>query len=98
MGMASISGLLYCAYRSGRRNRLDTRLDDLAQRGNQIPATDPVAEFARSALPKMGAALVPKDEEERTRLQTRLIQAGVYSRAAMVRLLGVQRCLMSAPP
>jgi tight adherence protein C len=45
----------------------------------------------------MGAPLVPKDEEERTRLQGRLIHAGLYSRQAMVVFLGVKVLLMIGP-
>ena len=45
-----------------------------------------MAQFARTALPKMGTALVPTDEEERTLLQTRLIHAGLYGRQAMADL------------
>ncbi|MBI1914728.1 MAG: type II secretion system F family protein [Planctomycetes bacterium] len=89
--------LLIFTLLSGRRNRLDTRLGDLANRGGPTPPPDSVADFARSTLPKMGAALVPKDEEERTRLQTRLIHAGLYSRQAMVFFLGVKVCLIIGP-
>jgi tight adherence protein C len=95
--MVSSFVLLIFTLLSGRRNRLDARLGDLANRGDPTPPTDSVAEFARSTLPKMGAALVPKDEEERTRLQTRLVHAGLYSRQAMVLFLGVKVCLMIGP-
>jgi tight adherence protein C len=81
----------------GRRSRLTSRLQDLASRGQALPDQDPVAVFARSALPKMGAALLPRDEEDRTRLQTRLIQAGYYGQQAMVYFLGVKMILIVAP-
>ena len=55
------------------------------------------ADFARTALPKMGAVLMPRSEEERTKLQTRLVHAGLYSRQAMVVFLGVKVLLMAGP-
>jgi tight adherence protein C len=45
----------------------------------------------------MGAALVPSKEEERTRLQTRLVQAGLYHRQAMYVFLGVKFLLIVGP-
>jgi tight adherence protein C len=82
---------------SGRKSRLSGRLQNLATRGKGGPSPDSVTELARSALPKMGAALVPQDSEGRTRLQTRLIQAGLYQRQAMVVFLGVKLLLIVAP-
>jgi tight adherence protein C len=81
----------------GRKNRLDDRLKGLSSKGGPGPKADTVAQFARSALPKIGAPLVPKDEGERTRLQGRLINAGLYSRQSMVVFLGVKVLLMVLP-
>jgi tight adherence protein C len=81
----------------GRKDRLDHRLDGLSGKGGAAAEPVAVAQFARSALPKMGAPLVPRDEEERTRLQTRLVHAGLYSRQAMVVFLGVKVVLMVGP-
>jgi tight adherence protein C len=89
--------LLVCLLAGGRKSRLDNRLKGLGAKGGPPPEPDTVAQFARSALPKMGAPLVPKDEEERTRLQTRLLHAGLYSRQAMVVFLGVKVLLMVSP-
>jgi tight adherence protein C len=96
--MASSLVLLVFMLVSGRRNRLDKRLDDLANKGNvQDADQDAVLQLARTALPKMGAAFVPEDEDKRTKLQARLIQAGLYQRQAMVLFLGVKVLLMVAP-
>ena len=40
---------------------------------------------------------MPTDEKERTRLQARLVQAGLYNRQAMVIFLGVKMLLMTGP-
>jgi tight adherence protein C len=52
---------------------------------------------ARSALPRLGAPLIPKREEERTRLQARLIHAELYSRQSLALFLGVKMLLMVSP-
>ncbi len=83
----------------GRRTRLDERLRSLSN-PDEIDdggKDDAVAEAAKAALPKVGAYLVPKSEDERTKLQTRLVQAGLYSREAMLVFLGVKVFLMLGP-
>jgi tight adherence protein C len=82
-----------------RKNRLETRLDDLALsgRGEEPPNQAVVKQLARTTLPKLGTAMMPSDQEERTRLQTRLIHAGMYGRQALVVFLGVKMLLMVSP-
>jgi tight adherence protein C len=82
---------------TGRRDRLDVRIDELSGKGEGDGGQDAMAELARSALPKMGAALVPKSEAERTKLQARMMHAGLYGRQAMVIFLGVKLVLMVTP-
>src|SRR5262245_21470289 len=50
----------------GGKSRLDARLRDLSGKGGPPAEPDALAELARTALPRMGATLLPKDEEERT--------------------------------
>ena len=95
--MASSGVLLVFTLVSGRNSRLYTRLDDLMGRGDSQHEPDSMASFARTALPRMGTALVPTDEEERTLLKTRLIHAGFYGRQAMPIFLGVKMLLMVSP-
>jgi tight adherence protein C len=95
--MGSSLVLLIFLLAEGRKARLQTRLRDLPNRGQNVPEADPVAQFARAALPKMGATLLPRDEAERTRLQARLTHAGLYGRQAMVLFLGVKLLLTVAP-
>jgi tight adherence protein C len=95
-----VSSLVVLVYMvvTGRKSRLDNRLRGLSVKGGGPAGPDSMAQLARSALPKMGAPLVPKDAEERSRLQARLLQAGLYSRQAMVLFLGVKMLLMITPP
>jgi tight adherence protein C len=94
--MGSSLVLLVFMLAGGRRAHLQTRLRDLPGRGQNEP--DAVAQLARAALTKMGAALAhSKDEGERTQLQVRLVQAGLYGRQAMVIFLGVKMLLIVAP-
>src|SRR5262245_6837654 len=95
--MASSLVLLLFLLLGGRKSRTEARLDELAGSEGAGPQQDPVAQLARRALPKVGAVLVPKDDEERSRLQARLVHAGLYSRQAMVLFLGVKVLLMVGP-
>lgn len=95
--MVSSALLLAFTLVGGRRTRLDARLDDLSGRAEALPEPDAMAEFARTALPRMGTALLPEDEQQRTLLQSRLVHAGLYGRQAMVFFLGVKLLLMIAP-
>jgi tight adherence protein C len=96
--MAASLVLLLSTLVGGRRSRLDARLNDLSGKGGPEEADDdPVAQFAKAALPKMGATLIPDDEEKRTKLRARLIHAGLYGRQAMPVFLGVKLLLMVGP-
>jgi tight adherence protein C len=98
VAVASLS-LLVLSLVGGRKTPLDRRLAALStdEAGEPEAALDPMAEFARTALPKMGAVLVPEKEEERTKLQTRLVHAGLYGRQAMAVFLGVKLLLIVGP-
>jgi tight adherence protein C len=82
---------------AGRRGRIDLRLEAVSGNGPAVPDHASVAEFARTALPRLGAPLMPEDKEDRTRLQARLIHAGLYGRQAMVLFLGAKMGLILAP-
>jgi tight adherence protein C len=82
---------------SGGKTRVETRLDEMSGRGGPGADLDPMAKAAWSALPKLGAPLLPRSEEERTRLQTRLVHAGLYGRQALAVFLGVKMLLIAGP-
>ena len=96
---ASSAILLVFTLVGGSRVRLDERLDDLAGRGSTPSLADQsaMAQLAMTTLPRMGTALVPSDDKERTLLKTRLIHAGLYSKEAMVVFLGVKLLLLVTP-
>jgi tight adherence protein C len=95
--MVSSLALMIALLWTGRRGRLDSRLQELSGKTGSMPEIDSVAELARQALPRVGAPLMPRDQGERTRLQARLIQAGLYSRQALVVFLGVKMLLTAVP-
>jgi tight adherence protein C len=95
--LVSSLSLLVATLVGGRKTRLDTRLQDLSGTGDPVPEEDTMEHLARTALPKLGAPLVPTDEDERTLLQDRLIHAGFYGRQAMAIFLGVKILTMAGP-
>ena len=96
---ASLLGAIVAAIASGRNSRVDDRLQELKTgKALKSDAAKPaVGRMARAALPRIGSHLVPTDEKEKTRLQARLVQAGLYSRQAMVVFLGVKMLMMVGP-
>ena len=95
--MVSSLVLLVSLLVGGRRTRLSLRLRDLSEQGGPSMDTITLGKIASTTLPRMGTPFIPTDEEERTKLQTRLIHAGLYRRQAMVVFLGVKALLMIAP-
>jgi tight adherence protein C len=101
--MTSSGVLLVYMFVSGRKSHLDERLDDLAKSqktgtpGTTLSRQGAGPALSKSALPKIGNALVPTDENERTLLGTRLIHAGLYGRQVMPIYLGVKVVLMVTP-
>lgn len=95
-------GAIVALVASGRKAKLDARLQELKtghgkDAQNTEAAAKPVRTIAARAIPKIGSHLVPQDEKERTRLQARLVQAGLYRRQAMGLFLGVKMLLMVGP-
>ena len=98
--MASSFIVLVSMLVGARTSRLDARLRGLfseTEGGQATPELPALSKLAQTALPKMGTPFVPSDEEERTKLQARLIHAGYYSRQAMVVFLGTKVLLMFTP-
>ena len=95
--MVSSLVLLVSLLVGGRRTRLSTRLRELSEQGGPAMDTITLGKIASTTLPRMGTPFIPTDEEERTKLQTRLIHAGLYRRQAMVVFLGVKALLMITP-
>jgi len=101
IGFVMISSLVLLVFTlvSGRKNRvLEGRLKDLSGLGGPAAEAeaDPVAQLGKG-VGKIGQYVAPVDEEQRTRLQARLIHAGFYSRQAMVIYLGTKLLLTVGP-
>jgi len=94
---AGCLGAIVAVLVSGRKAQLDTRLEQFKTGHSPAPVATPMRKMALATLPKIGSHLMPTDEKEKTRLQARLIQAGLYGRQAMVAFLGVKMLLMSGP-
>jgi tight adherence protein C len=82
---------------AGRPRRIDLRLAGLSTKGDEAPRTDMMSQMASSVLPALGKPLLPDSSEERTRLQARLLNAGLYSKHALSVFLGVKMLLMIVP-
>jgi tight adherence protein C len=95
--MASSLVLLVSLVLGDREARLKSRLRDLSGQGGPQTEAITLGKIASTALPRMGTPFIPTDEEERTKLQTRLIHAGLYRRQAMVVFLGVKTLAMIGP-
>ena len=96
--MVSSAMLLVYLLFSKRTTQLDERLSEaFSEDGGANTELIAVKDFAKVALPKMGNAILPTDEAERTRLQSRLIQAGLYGRQAMPIFLGIKLLVMLGP-
>ena len=80
---------------SGGGSKLDARIGEMAGRARPEEKVETVTQIARAALPKMGKIIVPDDEKERTKLQARLVHAGLYHRQAMHIFLGVKLALLT---
>lgn len=81
---------------SGKKTKVEARIDALSGRDRPSEKPETVAQIARAALPKMGQVIVPDSEAERTRLRARLIYAGLYNRQAMYVFLGVKLTILLA--
>jgi tight adherence protein C len=103
--MASSGVLLVYTLVGARTTRLDQRLEGLDEEVTTTgpgmaylpPRPAPTNQFTQTTLPKLGTALIPTDEEERSVLQTRLIHAGFYGRQAMAIFLGVKLLMIVGP-
>ena len=81
-------------------SRIHARFQDLNDEGRAVTAPSAqggMAQFAQAALPKLAKPILPEDGEQRTRLQTRLIHAGLYGRHSIGIVLGVKMLLMVVP-
>lgn len=97
VGSSCLVMLLYLLLPGGRQERLAVRLQALSQEG-ALPGVNFFRHRKRAAgihrvLPALSAPLVPEDKAEQHELNTRLVQAGLYSPNAMSVFLGTKMLL-----
>ena len=91
--------VLLFLHRLDRDNRrMSARLRGLAPGTGARAETGSVSEFCLSALPKIGALMLPVREKDREPLQRRLLQAGFYAPQALRLFLGVKLLLLVVLP
>ena len=99
----AVSGLTYLAFHAiwSRDRRVDDRLFDLS---SDLPLaqissarSDPAASSMRSKVARLAAQLLPNDQRERTQLQARLMQAGIYAPWAPTVFLTMRLVLIAVP-
>ncbi len=103
---AAVSGVTFFAFQRiwALDQRVDARLRELPNGGGTMRlsrrprgANDPSMTL-RSKIFRVAARLVPDDKRERTRLEARLLQAGIYASWAPSVFLFVKLLLIAAPP
>src|SRR5947209_6146313 len=96
LGVSSLVLLIFLVA-GGRRTLLQSRLEELTHRRGSGGQSERVSDGAMATLSTVGKPLMPENEEERSRLRTRLIQAGLYRREALPIFLGVKMLLIIGP-
>jgi tight adherence protein C len=96
----AVAGLVALGLMLGRsrKARVEERLQELVGQTRAAAGGDPVAGLTRTALPRIGAPLLPSSDTERTQLRSRLIHAGIYSPSTLPLFLGVKMILIAVPP
>jgi tight adherence protein C len=94
---ATAAGIVWLFRLANRADRqAQARVRELVSPGSKPPSRLSIGELALTKLPAVGAALVPSDEGQRTRLQDRLFQAGFYGRHSLAVFLGAKVVLIAA--
>lgn len=82
-------------------HRVADRMEEMAGNGHAgvLKSAGPgfIQKFSRDTLPKVGKLIIPTSEEERTLLQTRLVQCGYYRNNAMHMFLAAKFILTVGP-
>lgn len=98
--MASgLTGLLYMVLKK-KTERTDQRVAGLSRTGRESEDPELVGnlkQIVQKTLPKIGNTMLPDTAEERSKLATRMMHAGLYSPNAMAIFLGVKFFLIAGP-
>jgi tight adherence protein C len=96
-GVASSAILILCVVIGISRDRVETRMGDIARRASRRSSSSNTSTTVGSAIPRMGEMLIPEDASKLQRLRARLHQAGMYQRHATTMYLGTKLTLMVLP-
>jgi len=102
----AVSGVTFLAFHRiwAIDERVDARLRDLPRGGaarrfsRRIRSGDQQSRKLRSKVASLAARLIPNDQRERTRLQARLVQAGIYASWAPNVFVLAKLLLIVVPP
>lgn len=92
--------LLLSSLSRGKDHRIVDRMDEMTQaRALLAPSKSEsiLEKFTRETLPKVGNLIIPTSDEERTLLQTRLIQAGYYRKNSLHLFLATKFLMIVLP-
>lgn len=89
--------LAFFVWRNREIWQTNARMRGLNLTPRERPPSNGLGKMLLARLPDVGTPLLPTNEEQRSRLRQRLIEAGIYDRSALALILGVKMLLMAAP-
>jgi tight adherence protein C len=95
--LTSVLILAFFIWRNRDIWQTTARMRGLGTAPREGPAGNGWTKLLLAKVPHMGTPLLPTTAEQRSQLRQRLIEAGIYDRAALPLMLGVKMLLMAAP-
>ncbi len=89
--------LIFFIWRNRNLWQTNARMRGLGTAPREVPAGNSLAKLLLAWLPDLGTKLLPSNEAERDLLRLRLIEAGIYDRQALAKMMGVKLLLMTGP-
>ncbi len=89
--------LIFFIWHSRNLWQTKARMRGLGTAPREVPAGNSLVKWLLAWLPDFGTKLLPRNEAERDLLRLRLIEAGIYDRQALAKMMGVKFLLMTTP-